>query len=147
MTIHHPSPSKLRTAGRFVWRYIELVIAMSLGVMLINLLWGLGLPKVTRLDVGVLVMAAEMSIGVAVWLRIRRHSPAAIAETSLAMVAPFLVLLVPFWFGVLSGDLVMSLGHLFMFVLMAVAMLRRREEHTHPLLVRSPREHRQRVSP
>lgn len=58
MTIHHPSPSKLRTAGRFVWRYIELVIAMSLGVMLINLLWGLGLPKVTRLDVGVLVMAA-----------------------------------------------------------------------------------------
>ncbi|WP_188192011.1 hypothetical protein [Nonomuraea sp. SYSU D8015] len=136
MTVHEPRTSRARLAGRFVWRYVELVIAMSLGVLLITLVWGLGLPKVTRFDVAMLVMAAEMSIGVAVWLRLRRHSWAGIAEMSLAMVAPFLVLLVPFWFGVLPGDLVSSIGHGLMFVLMALVMVRRHEEYAHPLRFR-----------
>lgn len=132
MTVHEPRARRARLAGRFVWRYIELVIAMGLGVLLIDLVWGLGLPTVTRFDVGVLIMAAEMSIGVAVWLRIRRHSWASVGEMSVAMVAPFPVLLVPFWFGVLSGDLVSWIGLGLMFMLMVPAMVRRREEYTRP---------------
>ncbi|MGP3956183.1 DJ-1/PfpI family protein [Nonomuraea sp. 3N208] len=124
--------SKRRMVGRFVWHYIEMVIAMSLGMVLLGPVWGAVLPDaITRVDVGTLTMAADMSIGMAVWMRVRRHSWAAIAEMSLAMVVPFLVLLVPYWFGVLPGHLVMSIGHVLMFVFMALVMLRRRHEYTH----------------
>jgi putative intracellular protease/amidase len=66
----------------------------------------------------------------AVWMRVRRHGWPGIAEMSLAMFVPFLVVLVPYWFGVLPGHLVMTLGHPLMFVAMALAMLRRRAEYT-----------------
>ncbi|WP_433434849.1 DJ-1/PfpI family protein [Nonomuraea sp. CA-141351] len=48
-----------------------------------------------------------------------------------AMVAPFLILLVPYWLGVLEGHLVMMIGHVAMYVLMAAAMLRRHDEYVH----------------
>ncbi|KAB8194712.1 AraC family transcriptional regulator [Nonomuraea phyllanthi] len=131
MTVHGTRPGRIGTVGRFVWHYIEMVIAMGLGMLLLGMVWSAVLPEITRTDVAVLVMAADMTIGMAVWMAVRRHSRAAIAEMSLAMVLPFVVLLVPYWFGVLPGHLVMSLGHLLMFVLMAVAMLRRRDEYLH----------------
>ncbi|MEU6720481.1 DJ-1/PfpI family protein [Nonomuraea sp. NPDC046802] len=118
-----------RLVGRFVWHYAEMVIAMSLGMLLLGMVWRAILPEITRADVSTLVMAADMTVGMAVWMLIRRHSRAAIAEMSLAMVAPFLVLLVPYWLGVVSEHLVMTLGHVLMFALMALAMLRRREEY------------------
>jgi putative intracellular protease/amidase len=121
----------MRMAGRFVWHYLEMVIAMSLGMLLLGMVWGAVLPGDVRFDVDTLLMAADMTIGMAVWMLIRRHGGAAIAEMSLAMFAPFVVLLVPYWFGVLPGHLVMSIGHTLMFVLMALAMLRRREEYVH----------------
>ncbi|MFI7125792.1 DJ-1/PfpI family protein [Nonomuraea sp. NPDC050153] len=131
MTVHEPRTSRARLAGRFIWHYIEMVIAMSLGMLLLGLVWGAVLPGSTRFDVGTLIMAADMTVGMAVWMRVRRHGWAAVGEMSLAMFAPFLVLLVPYWLGVLPGHLVMSIGHTLMFVLMAVAMLRRREEYLH----------------
>ncbi|GAA1016553.1 hypothetical protein Aple_019350 [Acrocarpospora pleiomorpha] len=131
MTIHQPRIGRARMVGRFVWHYVEMVLAMSLGMLLLGLLWGAVLPEVTRLDVSTLIMAADMCAGMAVWMRVRRHGWPAIAEMSLAMVAPFLVLLVPYWFGVLPGHLVTSIGHVLMFVFMALAMLRRRAEYTH----------------
>ena len=51
----------------------------------------------------VLVMATNMAIGMGAWMRFRRHSWLAIAEMSAAMYLPFLVLLVPFWAGAISG--------------------------------------------
>jgi putative intracellular protease/amidase len=131
MTVHETHTGKLRTIGRFVWHYIEMVIAMILGMLLLGMVWGAVLPEITRTDVNVLIMAADMTIGMAVWMGIRRHSRGAIAEMSLAMILPFVILLVPYWFGVLPGPLVTSIGHVLMFVLMAVAMLRRRDEYVH----------------
>jgi putative intracellular protease/amidase len=46
------------------------------------------------------------------------------------MFVPFLILLVPYWFGVLSEHVVMSVGHTLMFVAMALAMLWRHKEYT-----------------
>jgi putative intracellular protease/amidase len=129
--VHETRLGKIRPVGLFVWHYIEMVIAMTLGMLLLGVVWDAVLPETARTDVPVLIMAADMTIGMAVWMGIRRHSLAAIAEMSLAMVLPFVILLVPFWFGVLPGHLVMPVGHVLMFVLMAVAMLRRRDEYLH----------------
>ncbi|MGW4956357.1 DJ-1/PfpI family protein [Nonomuraea sp. NPDC004186] len=131
MAVDELSTGKARLAGRFVWHYIEMVIAMSLGMLLLGLVWSAVLPGDTRFDVSTLITAADMTVGMAVWMRVRRHGWAAVGEMSLAMFAPFLVLLVPYWFGALPGHLVMSIGHTLMFVLMAVAMLWRREEYLH----------------
>ncbi|MEU8354553.1 DJ-1/PfpI family protein [Nonomuraea sp. NPDC048882] len=130
MTAPDPHPTRTRPVLRFIWHYVEMVIAMFAGMLLLAPLWGLVLPPDTGTDVDVLVMAADMVIGMAVWMRVRRHHWAAVAEMGVAMFAPFLILLVPYWFGVLAGHVVMSAGHVLMFVFMALAMLRRREEYT-----------------
>ncbi|MCK2215722.1 DJ-1/PfpI family protein [Actinomadura sp. ATCC 31491] len=130
----------LRQIGRFLWHYAEMAVAMLLGMALLGPLWSAALPDaVARLDVRTLTMAADMAAGMAVWMRVRRHGWPAIAEMAAAMVAPFLVLLVPYWLGVLPGAVVSGAGHALMFVLMAVVMLRRRAEYTgHPVRVRVP---------
>ncbi|MET0235045.1 MAG: DJ-1/PfpI family protein [Kibdelosporangium sp.] len=130
MTVHEPQPGKARKAGRFLWHYAEMAIAMLLGMLLLGLVWNAVLPPGTRFDVDTLIMAADMTIGMAVWMRVRRHSRPRIAEMSLAMFLPFLILLVPYWFGVLSDHLVMSVGHALMFIAMAAVMLWRHEEYT-----------------
>jgi putative intracellular protease/amidase len=129
-TTPQSQPSTARKVGRFVWHYAEMAIAMMLGMLLLGLLWSAVLPD-TRFDVDTLIMAADMTIGMAAWMRIRRHSWPRINEMSLAMFVPFLVLLVPYWFGVFAEHLVMSVGHTLMFVAMAAVMLWRHEEYTH----------------
>ncbi|MEV4224086.1 DJ-1/PfpI family protein [Nonomuraea sp. NPDC049725] len=124
----------MRKVIRFVWHYAEMVIAMYAGMLLLDLLWDAVLPQPVRFDVDTLLMAADMTVGMAAWMLVRRHGWASIAEMSVAMFAPFPILLVPYWFGVLSGHVVMSLGHTLMFVFMALAMLWRRAEYTcHPV--------------
>lgn len=130
MTIQETRPAKARMVGRFLWHYTEMVIAMMLG-MLLGLLWSAVLPEVTRLDVDTLIMATDMTAGMVVWMKVRGHSWSSTAEMSGAMVAPFLILLVPYWFGALPGHLLMSLGHPLMFIAMALAMLRRRHDYAH----------------
>jgi flagellar biosynthetic protein FliP len=77
-----------------------------------------------RGDVGAMVMATNMSLGMGLWMRIRRHSWASIAAMTAAMYLPFAVLLVPFWAGVISGGTLMVAGHALMLPAMAVVMLR-----------------------
>ncbi|MEU6743625.1 DJ-1/PfpI family protein [Streptosporangium sandarakinum] len=131
MSAPGPRTRKARTIARLIWHYVELTIALSAGMMLLAPVWSAVLPKVSRVDVAVLVMAADMAAGVAAWMLVRRHRRPYVAEMILAVVAPFLVLLVPFWFGVVPGTVVMNAGHAAMFVLMALVMVRRRREHEH----------------
>jgi flagellar biosynthetic protein FliP len=65
-----------------------------------------------------------MSLGMGLWMRVRRHSWASIAAMTAAMYLPFAVLLVPFWAGVISGGTLMVAGHALMLPAMAVVMLR-----------------------
>ena len=75
-----------------------------------------------------LVMAVDMTIGMAVWMAVRRHAVRLIVEMSVAMCAPFVLLLAPYGLGLVSGETVMGAGHVLMFLTMVGAMLLRREE-------------------
>jgi len=117
---------------RFVGHYVEMVVAMFIGMGLLALPWMLiwpGLRDHPVLDT--LVMVANMTIGMATWMTIRRHSRPMIVEMSVAMVAPFVVLLAPLATGVITADTLMTAGHLLMFLTMLAAMLLRRQDYTH----------------
>ena len=86
-------------------------------------LWGRLVPGLTEGVVAmVLVMATDMTIGMALWMRIRRHSWISITQMSASMYLPFVVLLVPFCAGALSADTLMIGGHPLMLPFMAVAL-------------------------
>ena len=89
-------------------------------------------PSLTaRVDVGVLVMATDMAIGMGAWMRVRGHSWRGIAEMSASMYLPFLALLVPYWTGYVGGHDLMMWGHGLMFPAMALVMYLRPSEYAH----------------
>jgi len=121
-TAHQP-PQRRR--WRFVAHYIEMVVAMLVGMALLgtvrNLVWP-GLTAGPAIDV--LLMATDMTVGMAIWMKIRRHSLANIAEMSAAMYLPFLLLLGPFLAHWISAGTLMTAGHILMLPTMALAMWR-----------------------
>ncbi|MEV0458137.1 hypothetical protein [Catellatospora methionotrophica] len=129
---HPPARSATRKNLRFALHYAEMVVAMLVGMFALGPLWSLAWPGLADLAVpSALVMATNMTVGMALWMRLRRHRWAPIAEMSAAMFAPFLLLLVPYAFGVLSGHGLMMGGHLLMFPAMLAAMLWRHHEYRH----------------
>ena len=98
-----------QTRPRTPWRYfvrhfVEMVVAMVVGMVVLGLALKplLGLSDLfERADLNALVMATNMTIGMSLWMRYRRHGWESIAEMGAAMYIPFAVLLVPFWAGVL----------------------------------------------
>jgi hypothetical protein len=120
---------------RFVGHYLEIVVAAVAGMMLLGpaesmLLNPIGAELLARFEISTLVMATNMTVAAAAWMRFRRHGWAAVAEMALAMYAPFMVLFPPLWLGVLSANALMVLGHVLMLLAIAAAMLRRRHEYT-----------------
>ena len=129
---HAAARSRGHRARHFVRHYLEMVVAMLAGMFLLGPLEGLVWPSLTaRPDVGVMVMATNMSIGMGAWMRFRGHSWRGVAEMSASMYLPFVVLLVPFWAGAIGEGALMTWGHLLMLPAMAVAMLLRSGEYTH----------------
>lgn len=115
-----PGAVRIRSA---VLQYLGMVVAMLVGMVVLDAARHLLAPDLAfRTDVETLVMATEMSVGMAVWMLIRRHGPRSIAVMCAAMYVPFLVLLPLHWAGALSGDALMSLGHVLMLPAMALAM-------------------------
>ena len=98
--------------GRFLTAYLEMTVAMVVGMGVFGVIWDAAWPGLTgRPDVMALTMAFDMTVGMAAWMWVRRHAPRHIAEMSAVMVLPFLVLLVPYWLGVLPGDALLTWGH------------------------------------
>ena len=117
---------------RFAGHFLEMVVAMLVGMVALEPVWSLvapGLPD--RPDVGAIVMATNMTAGMALWMGIRRHSWPRIAEMSAAMYLPFVALLVPYWLGGISGGTLMTAGHILMLPTMLAAMLWRRADYSH----------------
>lgn len=116
--------------------FVEMVVAMVLGMVLLDPVWTTvaslvgGAPALARPDVGAMVMATNMTIAMSVWMRHRGHGWVSIVQMGAAMYAPFLVLLGPYWAGVVSGEALMTAGHVLMLPAMVVAMLLRRDEYT-----------------
>ncbi|WP_144126893.1 hypothetical protein [Catellatospora sichuanensis] len=127
-----PARSATRKNLRFALHFAEMVVAMFVGMLALGPLWSLAWPGLSDLTVlSVLVMATNMTIGMALWMRFRRHGWARIAEMSAAMYVPFLVLLVPYAYGAVSGEALMMGGHLLMLPAMLAAMLWRHREYRH----------------
>ena len=117
---------------KFAAHYLEMVVAMLVGMVALAPLWNLVLPGLSAHPVAdAMVMATDMALGMALWMRIRGHSWPRIAEMCAAMFVPFLVLLVPYWLGALSGDGLMTGGHILMFPAMLAAMIWRRGDYYH----------------
>jgi flagellar biosynthetic protein FliP len=115
------------TDWRFVRHFLEMLVAMLVGMVALAPLWP-PLPHSTELHT--IVMATNMTVGMAVWMAIRRHRWIAIAEMGLAMYVPFLVLFPLLWVGWLTAGGVMVAGHVLMLPAMVLAMLRRPAEYT-----------------
>jgi hypothetical protein len=128
----HPTRSWSRRTWDFVRHYLEMVVAMLAGMLALGWLEGLVAPGLSLpTELAVLLMATNMSLGMAVWMRVRRHAWRAVAEMSAAMYVPFALLLVPFWTGLLDGGGLMLWGHVLMLPAMALVMLVRPAEYAH----------------
>jgi hypothetical protein len=127
--ITHPTRSNARKLVRFVAHYLEMVVAMIVGMVALAPLWPT--EWVARPDVHAMTMAIDMTIAMALWMRVRRHSWPRTAEMSATMFLPFVVLLVPYWLGGISAMTVMIAGHVIMLPLMLAVMLWRRADYWH----------------
>jgi flagellar biosynthetic protein FliP len=117
-------PTARRRWLRFAAHYLEMVVAMVVGMIALAPVWDALWPAYAdRPDTAALAMAANMTVAMVAWMSVRGHSRRGIALMSAAMVLPFAALAVPYWAGVMPGSLLMPLGHVLMFPLMAVAML------------------------
>ncbi|MEV6970038.1 hypothetical protein AB0M47_33510 [Hamadaea sp. NPDC051192] len=125
------------TWRRFWWHYVQMVIAMMIGMALAPLarmlFTALGAADAyARADVMLLVMATTMVIGMTAWMLIRRHGWRPIAEMAAAMYVPFLVLLPFLWTGLIGRMVLSTAGHVLMFLAMAGVMLLRPAEYMLP---------------
>jgi flagellar biosynthetic protein FliP len=123
-----------RSWGRFAWHYLEMIIAMFAGMFLLGFLLdavGLHLSYDREPESAYLVMAFNMSVGMAVWMRFRRHDWASTLEMCGAMFVPVVPLFPLLWAGVIDGMGLMMAAHVAMFPLMLLVMLRRRDEYAH----------------
>jgi flagellar biosynthetic protein FliP len=129
MTAPAGSTHAALTDRRFWRHFVEMVVAMVAGMVVLGMLW----PDMgAGVEMHALVMATNMTIGMAVWMAVRRHRWVAVAEMGLAMFVPFVVLLPAFWAGRLSAGALFTLGHVLMLPAMVLAMLRRPAEYTCP---------------
>ena len=120
---------------RFVWHYVEMVIAMFVGMGVFAPLWTLAFAlfdsnAMDRTDVMAMSMATNMVIGMSLWMWFRGHSARPIVEMAVAMYLPFVVLLIPLWLGAIGATFLMVAGHVLMLGTMLLAMLWRKDEYT-----------------
>jgi hypothetical protein len=129
----------LRTRpGRFITTYLEMTLAMLIGMGLFGALWDSLWPGMTRRpDAMAVTMAADMTLGMAAWMWVRGHAGRHTVEMSAVMVLPFLVLLWPYRVGILPGDALLTGGHIGMFALMAAYLVWR--PHTRTATASLPR--------
>ncbi len=125
---------KMRNVGRYTRHYLEMVVAMLVGMAVLMPVWALATNGVDggwlrSTEVDSLVMATTMALPMVAWMRFRGHGWASSLEMAAVMYAGFVVLLPFLWTGALDDMGVMMWGHVLMFTFMALAMLWRRDEY------------------
>jgi hypothetical protein len=122
---------------QFIRHYVEMVVAMFVGMAVLGLpLYAMGTGwhelAVDAPALGFLGMAASMTVPMVGWMAFRGHSRRANVEMSAAMFVPTFAVI-----ALIAADLVtdtgvlMSIEHLAMFVAMAAVMLARPAEYIH----------------
>jgi hypothetical protein len=137
ITVPEPAPQSTRQRWwPFTRHYLEMVVAMVLGMVVLDPLWRLALWSAGADQVmdnhttGSLIMASNMCIGMGAWMRHRGHAWRPILEMSAAMYVPFFVLMPVLWSDRISGTQYMVGAHGLMLITMLAAMLSRREEYS-----------------
>jgi hypothetical protein len=80
-----------------------------------------------------LLMAVNMTVGMTLWMRHRRHSWAMCAEMAGAMFAPAILAIVLFWCAVIHGTSIGPVEMAAMLPAMIAVMLLRRTEYSQPV--------------
>jgi hypothetical protein len=127
-----------RLSGRrFARHFAEMVVAMAVGMVALHPVWmvvldAVGAPGLMHNPyTGALIMATNMTVAMSAWMKVRGHRWRPIAEMGAAMYVPFLLLFVPFAFGLIGDGALMLWGHVLMLPAMATAMLLRPDEYAH----------------
>ncbi|MBE1590399.1 hypothetical protein ACFPOI_05145 [Nonomuraea angiospora] len=121
-----------RRWGKFALHYVEMIVAMFVGMLALGMLrsaLGLDLSHERQPELAYLLMAVDMSIGMAAWMRIRGHRWAPTLEMCAAMFVPVVPLFPLLWLGAIDAGTMMTVAHVAMFPLMLAAMLRRLDEY------------------
>jgi flagellar biosynthetic protein FliP len=126
---------------RFAGHYLEMVVAMLVGMFILG---GALRAVLAAADVAysmdrypelvTLEMGLTMAVAMLGWMRLRGHGWAPTLEMSGAMLAPAIAAVPLIALDVLDAGAGMTVEHVAMFALMLAVMLRRREEymaHTH----------------
>jgi hypothetical protein len=132
-----PHTTHRLSAKKFVLHFLEMVVAMAVGMVALHPVWTLVLDATGTTELmhdpytGALIMATDMTVAMSAWMRFRGHRWRPIAEMGAAMYVPFLVLFVPLAFGLIDEGALMLWGHVLMLPAMAAAMLLRPHEYAH----------------
>jgi hypothetical protein len=129
-------------ARHFLRHLGEMLLAMVVGMMVLGaldrgILAAAGTSAAHVRDaapeVVAVVMALNMSAGMAVWMRHRGHAWARIAEMAGAMFVPALAAIVLFWGGVIESGAILALEHVAMIPAMVAVMLIHHGEYSRPV--------------
>jgi hypothetical protein len=136
-----PSASKGR--ARHFFRHLgEMYLAMMVGMMALAALdaaifaaAGTSIPDVkdSAPEAWGLLMALNMTVGMTVWMRHRRHTWAMCAEMAGAMLVPAVAAIVLFWCSVIHSGSVSAVEMNAMLPAMIAVMLLRRSEYSQPV--------------
>jgi peptidoglycan/LPS O-acetylase OafA/YrhL len=120
---------------RFFQHYLEMIAVMLVAMLalggVVSLVFGLlGHSNLLHYaGLRAFVMTANMTIGMTIWMRFRGHGWASTVEMDGAMVLPIVLLIGPYWAGVLSAGALLAAMHALMLPFMFVVMLRRYNEY------------------
>ena len=129
-------------ARHFSRHFVEMFLAMMVGMMALGGLdsgilsaFGTSVRHVrdSAPEVFALVMALNMTVGMTVWMRYRRHSWAMCGEMAGAMFLPAILALVLFWCSVIHTRAVGGVSMAAMVPAMLAVMLFRRAEYSQPV--------------
>ena len=138
-TTHYDQPRRTPLAGwlPFIRHYIEMLLAMAIGMVALHPLWTLALQAagaphlLDHAELMALVMATDMAIAMGAVMAYRRHGWRDIAEMSAAMYLPFGVFFPATLAGAMTSGTMMVAGHALMLVAMLAVMLWRRDHYRH----------------
>lgn len=141
---HHEASRRGRwlssSTGHFIRHYIEMVVAMFLGMAVLGLPaeWALGSAGSSWSELNtdapalmLLGMAATMTIPMVAWMRYRGHGWRASTEMAASMVLPTLAAIGVLAAGLMSIDTLLVGEHIVMLLGMLAAMLLRPDEYRH----------------
>jgi hypothetical protein len=137
-------PRRASAAGtsHFLRHFGEMFVAMMVGMCALGALDGLILSvagtsvahvRNSAPEVVALVMALNMTVGMTLWMRYRRHSWPMCAEMAGAMFVPAVIAIVLFWCAVIHIHSVTAVEMAAMVPAMIVVMLLRRTAYSQPV--------------